>query len=196
MTNTEQKKTENQLIAHDLLASMGQLASGVAHELNNPLMSVIGFSDLLLHRNLSDDILVDLKIVNGEAQRAALIVKHLLTFASLQPQEKRSLTMNDTIKAVLTTRLNEQSVNDIQVFTRFEPNLPKILGNKAQLHQVFLNIIVNAEQAMHEAHRRGNLTITTERIGDYVRASFSDDGPGIPESHMSRMFTPFFTTRA
>ena len=192
---TEQKKPENQTGVQNLMASLGQLASGVAHELNNPLMSVIGFSDLLLRKDLADDVLGDLKIVNGEAMRAALVVERLLAFASLQPREKQPLDMNEMVKTVLKLRNHEQSEKNIRVVTRLTPGMPKIMGNEAQLQQVFLNIVVNAEQAMFETHQKGTLTISTKRSGDFIRASFCDDGPGIQESQMPHLFTPFFTTK-
>jgi len=192
---TERKKMEEQLIIQDRLASIGQLTSGVAHELNNPLTSVIGFSGLLLQRELPDDIKQDLKTINDEAQRTAKIVKNLLTFARKQPQEKQPMDINESIQRVLELRAYEQKVNHIQVTTHFAPDLPQIYGNTSQLQQVFFNLIINAEFFMLQAHARGTLTITTERIEDYVRASFTNDGPGIPKENMSHLFNPFYTTK-
>ncbi|MDO8715467.1 MAG: ATP-binding protein, partial [Dehalococcoidales bacterium] len=111
------------------------------------------------------------------------------------PQEKRAIYINEPIKTVLVLRNHEHSINNIEVNTHFAPGLPQIMGNGSQLQQVFFNIIVNAEQAMLEFHKRGTLTITTEQIGDFVRASFTDDGPGISPENMARLFSPFFTTK-
>ena len=193
---TEREKMQEQLMAQDRLASIGQLVSGVAHEINNPLTSVIGFSDLLLQRDLPDDIKGDLTIINDEARRTSRIVKNLLTFARKQPEEKTEIQVNEHIQGVLALRNHEQSVNNIKVNTHFAPNLPQIIGNSSQLQQVFFNVIVNAEQAMLEAHSRGVITVTTERLGGVVKVRLADDGPGISPENMKKLFTPFFTTKA
>jgi two-component system NtrC family sensor kinase len=193
---TERRKMQEQLIMQDRLASIGQLVSGVAHEINNPLTGIIGFSELLLARALPEDIKADLKIINDEAKRTATIVKGLLTFARKQSPEKQVIGIQESIKTVLQLRAHEQSLNNIQVKTRFASDLPQIMGNGSQLQQVFFNIVINAEFFMLEAHGKGTLTITTERIGDFVRASFADDGPGISEENMVKLFSPFHTTKA
>ncbi len=192
---TEHVKMREQLIMQDRLASIGQLVSGIAHELNNPLTGVIGFSDMLLERDLPKDIKEDLETINNEAKRTANIVKGLLTFARKQKIEKESLDINSIIQGILQLRSYEQRVSNIEVNTRFAHDLPQIFGNGSQLQQVFLNIIINAEQAMLEAHERGRLTITTEQVGNMVRASFTDDGPGIAEENLGHLFEPFFTTK-
>ena len=192
---TERRKIEEQLILTDRLASIGQLAAGIAHELNNPLTGVIGFSDLLLERDLPADVKADLVTVNQEAMRAINIVKGLLAFAREQRIEKAQIDINSIIEGVLQLRSYEQRVSNIEVDARFASALPPVMGNGAQLQQVFINIIINAEQAVLEAHGRGKLTIATERVGDMVRASFTDDGPGISPANMKQLFTPFFTTR-
>jgi PAS domain S-box-containing protein len=192
---TERRKIEEQFILTDRLASIGQLAAGIAHELNNPLTSVIGFSDLLLERDLSADVKTDLVTVNQEARRAINIVKGLLAFAREQRVEKAPVDINSIIQGILQLRSYEQRVSNIEVDARFASALPPIMGNGAQLQQVFINIIINAEQAILEAHARGKLTIATERVGDIVRASITDDGPGISPDNMKKLFVPFFTTR-
>ncbi len=192
---TERKKMQEQLMAQDRLSSIGQLVSGVAHEINNPLTGVIGFSELLLKRDLPDDVKADLKIVNDEAMRTARIIKSLLAFARKQPEGKTPVDIKEQIQRVMDLRDHEQKVNNIQVITRFASDLPWVMGNASQLQQVFFNIVINAEFFMLEAHQKGNLTITTERIGDFVRASFADDGPGISQENMRNLFTPFFTTK-
>ena len=192
---TERIKMQEQLIMQERLASIGQMASGIAHELNNPLTSVIGFSELVLEKDLAADVREDLTIINREAKRTANVVKGLLTFARKQGTEKALVDINSSVQGVLQLRSYEQSVRNIKVNTRFAPDLPQILGNGGQLQQVFLNIIANAEQAMLEAHNRGTLTIVTEWVGDITKASFVDDGPGISPENMKQLFTPFFTTK-
>jgi len=192
---TERKRMQEQLIMQDRLASIGQLVSGVAHEINNPLTSVIGFSELLLKRDLPDDVKAELKMINDEALRTIKIINGLLTFARKQPEGKTAIDINEEIQKVLALRGHEQEVNNIHVITHFASDLPPVMGNSSQLQQVFFNIVINAEFFMLKAHQRGNLTITTERTGESVRASFSDDGPGISKEIRAQLFSPFFTTK-
>ena len=192
---TERKRMEERLIITDRLASVGELAAGIAHELNNPLTSVIGFSQLLLNGNVADDVKKDLKIVYNEAQRAAEIVKNLLTSAGKHTPVKQLVNINSVIDKVLKLRAYEQRVHNIRVNTHFTPALPEIMADYFQLQQIFLNIIINAEHFMIAAHKRGILTITTEITGSIIRTSFTDDGPGIPKENLGRLFDPFFTTK-
>ncbi|MBA7664702.1 Adaptive-response sensory-kinase SasA [subsurface metagenome] len=192
---TERKRMEGQLIITDRLASIGELSSGIAHELNNPLTSVIGFSELLLDKDVPDDVKEDLEVINREAKRTAGVVRNLLTFARKHEAEKKPVDIHNIIQKVLELRAYEQKVSNIEVNTRFAPDLPEITADGFQLQQVFINIIINAEHFMIEAHRRGTLTITTERVGDIIRASFADDGPGIAKENLGHLFDPFFTTK-
>jgi signal transduction histidine kinase len=192
----ERELQQEQLILTDRLASIGQLASGIAHELNNPLTSVIGFSDLLLEKDIPADIKEDLEVINREAKRTAGVVRNLLTFARKHPTAKQLVNINNIIQTVLALGAYEQRINNIQVDTRFAPDLPKVMADGFQLQQVFLNIINNAEFFMIEAHGRGTLTVTTERVGDIIRASLADDDPGIPKENLEHyLFNPFFTTK-
>ncbi len=192
---TERKKMEEQLVVTDRLASVGELASGVAHELNNPLTGVIGFSDLLLEKELSDNVKEDLRIINSEAKRAAQVARNLLAFARKHSEEKKPVNINNIIQGVLELRAYEQKVNNIEVNTRLAPDMPEIMASDFQLQQVFLNIIINAEYFMLQAHGRGSLAITTEKMDNGVRAAFADDGPGISRESLSHLFDPFFTTK-
>jgi PAS domain S-box-containing protein len=192
---TRQKRMEEQLIMTDRLASIGELASGIAHELNNPLTSVIGFSQLLMEGNVPDNIKEDLGTVYSEAQRAAAIVKNLLTFARKHASVKQLSQVNAIIEDVLRLRAYEQKVNNIEVDQRLGTNLPEIMVDNFQMQQVFLNIIVNAEFAMLEARGKGKLVITTERVNGVIKVTFTDDGPGIAKENMKRIFAPFFTTK-
>ncbi len=192
---TELRQMEQQLIMTDRLASIGELVSGIAHELNNPLTGVIGFAQLLLEKDVSDDVKEDLTIVAGEAQRAARIVRNLLAFARKHTPVKQPSRINSIIEDVLTLRAYEQKVNNIEVFTRLDDNLPEIMLDYFQIQQVFLNIVINAEYFMIEAHRRGTLTVISEKIPGYIRISISDDGPGIKPVNLKRIFDPFYTTK-
>jgi PAS domain S-box-containing protein len=192
---TERKQMEQRLILSDRLASIGELVSGVAHELNNPLTSIIGFSQLIIDGKIETDIEEDLNIVYREAQRAADIVRNLLTFARKHAPVKQAGQINNVIVEVLKIRAYEQRVNNIVVTTKFAENLPEIMVDYFQMQQVFMNIIVNAESAMLSAHNRGTLTITTKRVDDTVIVTIADDGPGIARKDIDRIFTPFFTTK-
>lgn len=191
----ERGKMQRQLIAQDRLASIGQMVAGVAHEINNPLTSVIGFSDLLLERDLPSDVKDDLKIVNDEAHRTSKIVKGLLTFARKQPEKKEPVDINAQVKIIIELSNHRHKTNNIQVNTHFAEDLPQITANASQLQQVFLNIVMNAEQAMLEAHSKGVITVTTEQSGDIVKVYLADNGPGISPENMRKLFTPFFTTK-
>ena len=192
---TKQKRMEEQLIVTDRLASIGELSSGIAHELNNPLTSVIGFSQLLMEGEVPESMKENLATIYNEAQRAAIIVKNLLTFARKHAPVKQLTQVNTAIEGVLRLRAYEQKVNNIEVEKHFATNLPEMMMDSFQMQQVFLNIIVNAEFAMLEAHHKGKLVITTEKSEDIVRISFTDDGPGISQENLKRIFDPFFTTK-
>ncbi len=192
---TERKRMEGSLIITDRLVSIGELASGIAHEINNPLTSVIGFAQLLLDKDVPDDVKEDVRTIYREAQRTAEVVKNLLTFARKHAPAEQLVNVNSIVEKVLELRAYEQKVENIEVDTRFAPDLPEVMADYFQLQQVFLNIIINAEYFMIEAHKRGTLTITTEKVGNIVRTSFADDGPGISKEHLGHLFDPFFTTK-
>jgi two-component system NtrC family sensor kinase len=192
---TEQKKQSERLMMTDRLASLGELASGTAHELNNPLTSIIGFSQLLMEREVPDDIREDLKLINNEAQRAASVTKNLLTFARKHAPVKQRNQINNIIEDVLKLRTYEHKVNAIEVERQLDPNIPETMVDYFQMQQVFMNIIINAEYFMTAAHNRGTLIITTKKQTDTVMISFADDGPGIPPENLKRIFDPFFTTK-
>jgi PAS domain S-box-containing protein len=193
---SERKKMQEQIIAQDRLASIGQLTAGIAHELNNPLTSVVGFSELLQEQDLPDRVKEDLAIIHNEAKRASRIVYNLLTFVREHPEGKALVDINEVIRKTLELRASEQKINNIQTMTHLASDLPEIPGSAFQLQQVFLNIIINAEYFMLEAHNKGILTIVTEKAGDFIRVTITDDGPGIPPENMKHIFSPFFTTKA
>ena len=192
---TEQQKRRQQLMLTDRLASIGQLVAGVTHELNNPLTGVIGISELLLRKDIPDDIREDLEIINKEAKRAANIVKGLLTFVRNKGTEKALTDINSIIQEVLQLRSYEQKVCNIEIEARYATDLPRVIVSGTQMQQVFMNLIINAEQSILEANGKGKITINTEETGCMIRVSIHDDGPGINRENMKRLFTPFFTTK-
>jgi len=193
----EEEKVELEQKAHlaSRLASVGEMASGIAHEINNPLTAVIGFAQLLMDTDLPEEIKEDLVIIHKEAQRAAGVARSLLTFARTHAPFKQPTNVNSIIEGVLTLRAYEQNVSNIKINTKLTSDLPEVMADYSQLQQVFINIILNAEAAMLEANNGGTLTITTQRFNHSVRASFADDGPGINKENLDRIFDPFFTTK-
>ena len=192
---TEQKRQRERLMKTDRLASLGELAAGTAHELNNPLTSIIGFSQLLMEKETPDDIREDLKLINNEAQRAVKVTRDLLTFARKHAPVKQHNQINSIIEDVLELRAYLQKTNGIEVERQLDPDLPEIMVDYFQMQQVLLNIIINAEYFMTQAHNKGTLTITTKKQNSSVVISIADDGPGILPENLRRIFDPFFTTK-
>jgi two-component system NtrC family sensor kinase len=192
---TERKLMEEQLMLTDRLASIGELASGIAHELNNPLTSVIGFSQLLLEEDIPQNLKEDLGTIYSEAQRASAIVKNLLTFARKHTPLRQMSQVNNILEDVLKLRAYEHKVNNIDLEKRFATDIPEVMADYFQMQQVFLNIIVNAESAMLEANGKGKLVITTSRHNNTVSVAIADNGPGIAKKNLRRVFDPFFTTK-
>jgi PAS domain S-box-containing protein len=194
-TEEREKQLEQELNLAGRLASIGQLAAGVAHEINNPLTGVIGFSHLMLSRDIPDDIKQDLQVIHSEAQRVAKIVENLLVFAHQRKTGREYVDINEIINRVLELRAYEMKVNNIEVEPRLDPELPLTIADAGQLQQVFLNIVLNAEHFMVKAHNRGRLLVKTEKANGNIRASFTDDGTGISLENLDKIFNPFFTTK-
>jgi PAS domain S-box-containing protein len=192
----EKQQLEEKAQINSRLTAVGEMAAGIAHEINNPLTGVIGFSQLLLEKqNVPDDIKDEVRIIADGSKRVADIVKRLLTFAR-QTKPIRTLTnLNELIDNTLKLREYVLKTANITVVTRFDPELPWSVIDPGQVQQVFLNLIVNAEQEMKKAHGKGTLTITTEKNENNIRISFQDDGPGITKENMGHLFEPFFTTK-
>jgi PAS domain S-box-containing protein len=192
----EKQRLEDKAQVASRLAAVGEMAAGVAHEINNPLTGVIGFSQLLLEKqNVPEEIKEQLKIIADGSKRVADIVNRLLTFAR-QTKPIRTLTnLNELIDNTLKLREYVLKTANIEVVTLFDPELPCSVVDPGQLQQVFLNLIVNAEQEMKKAHGKGTLTITTEKKGNNIRLTFTDDGPGITKENLGHLFEPFFTTK-
>jgi len=190
-----EQRLREELYRSSRLASVGELAAGVAHEMNNPLTGILGFSQRLLRKSADDNAKESLELIHNEAQRAANVVKNLLTFARRREPKKEYSDINGILQTTLDLRAYELKTGNIEVILDLANNLPQIMVDFYQIQEVFLNIILNAEQAMVEAHGGGKLTIKTEKIEDYIRISFTDDGPGIPAVNLDRLFDPFFTTR-
>ncbi len=191
----EKREMERKAQVTSRLASVGEMASGIAHEINNPLTSVIGFSELLMEKDLPEDLREDVETIHNGAKRVADIVKRLLTFARQHKPVRSCTGINEIIESTLALRKYALETSNIEVITMLDNELPWTVADAGQLQQVFLNIIVNAETEMKKAHGRGRLTIRTEQAGDRIRISFADDGPGIAGENLERIFDPFFTTK-
>jgi PAS domain S-box-containing protein len=192
------RETQAQLVQAAKMSALGQLVSGVAHELNNPLSVIIGYGQLLLARELPAVTRRPVELMVSQADRMAKIVKNLLLFSRQRPPERVAVNLNDVIERTLAFRLNQLAVAGIEVERAYHPALPPIAGDNHQLEQVFLNLLLNAEQAILEGGRlHGRITLRTG-VGDngqLVRAQVVDNGPGISPDVLPRVFEPFFTTK-
>jgi signal transduction histidine kinase/ActR/RegA family two-component response regulator len=195
LAEEREKQLQQELILASRLATAGEMAAGIAHEINNPLTGVIGFSSLLMKKDIPEDIRKDVNIIYDGAQRIADITGRMLSYTRQRKPERTSVNVNDIIENTLALRAYEMESSGIQVETRLDPDLPITTADAGQLQQVFLNIILNAEVEMIQAHGKGNLSVKTERIDNTIRVSFKDDGPGIPKKNLDKIFDPFFTTR-
>jgi PAS domain S-box-containing protein len=197
---TGQRLIQSKLLQTEKMAALGQLVSGIAHELNNPLTSIQGYAQLLLTRRSATDRAADALRISQEAERAARIVKNLLLFSREAKSERRAVHLNEVIERTLSLRSYELKLENIDVELVLDPGLPQTLADAAQLQQVVLNLIVNAEQAIvmsrGEELRNGRILIRTRRLaGDRLAMEVSDDGPGISPEIAPRIFDPFFTTK-
>ncbi len=197
---TGQRLIQSKLLQTEKMAALGQLVSGIAHELNNPLTSIQGYAQLLLSRRSASDRTGDARRISQEAERAGRIVKNLLLFSRETKPERRAVNLNEVIERTLALRAYELKLENIAVELMLDPGLPHTLADAAQLQQVILNLIVNAEQAIvqgrGEESGHGRIRIRTRRLaGDRIGMEISDDGPGISPEIVSRIFDPFFTTK-
>jgi two-component system NtrC family sensor kinase len=190
------KATQTQLIQSEKLSAVGQFVAGVAHELNNPLTAVIGFSDLLVHTTDDPAIRPHLDRIAKSAQRCHKIVQNLLSFARQHPPERDLVALNAAIDDVLEIMTYDLRTSNIEVARSLAEGLPPIMADRHQLQQVFINIISNARQAIQAVRTDGKITVRTRRAGAQVRIEVADNGPGIRAEHLPRIFDPFFTTKA
>ncbi len=192
---TIEKKLEQQVVQSERLAAMGQMIGGVAHELNNPLTSILGVSELLQDGETRETSRKQLGILQQQARRAAEIVQNLTYFSRPPAPGKTRIDMGEVVERTLNLQAYSLRKNNITVDFLREPGLPYGLGDPHQLMQVFLNLILNAEQAIREARDRGTLRIRLGKSNNSVWASFQDDGPGIPPDTLPNIFDPFYTTK-
>ncbi|HSC28104.1 MAG TPA: ATP-binding protein [Vicinamibacterales bacterium] len=201
---TERKRLEDQardlyhqLLQAEKLAALGQTISGVAHELNNPLATILTWAERLSLRDADEQTRRGLDAILGEAERAAKIVRNLLTFARKRHTTRAMVDLNQILRETLALRSYEQRVSNITTLEALPTGLPLVFADPHQIQQVLLNLIINAEQAMIGSHGRGTLILRSwhDRERDAVVLEVNDDGPGVPDDVQPRIFDPFFTTK-
>src|SRR3989442_13350056 len=189
---------QEQLIQSEKMSAIGQLVSGVAHELNNPLAGISAFAQLLLsEKRFPPDQRTAAEMIYAEARRASRIVQNLLTFARQHKPGRTPTSVNQVLDDTLELRGYELRVRGIEVARDYDEHVPETMADAHQLQQVFLNLITNAEQAMEKSPReRQRLIVHTRCAAEAaIRIEIEDTGPGIPPSLLERIFNPFFTTK-
>lgn len=194
--DTEMRRLQDQLIQSEKMSAIGQLIAGVAHDLNNPLASVVGFADFLIEAgDVPPRLRQPLEAIRDEAERAAKIVRSLLSFARKHEGEHRPQPIAPIIEATLILLKNQLTALRIDARTEIEPDLPPVAVDANRIQQVFVNVINNAAQAMHGSGIGDTITIRAFRDGALVVVTIADNGPGIPPEIAGRIFEPFFTTK-
>jgi len=191
---TDAADLQAKLMHTEKMAALGQLVSGVAHEVNNPLAAIVGFTDLLLENpSIAEEAKEDLRVILQEAQRTRVIVQNLLSFARHVPAHREPVRVNSLLRQTLKLRAYDLSSHGVEIAERYEEDVPLTIGDPHQLQQVFLNILNNAYDAIQEVGRPGRIEIATSHVDGQLEVAFRDNGPGI--SHPERIFDPFFTTK-
>ena len=201
---SERKKADDQsrdgryqLLQAEKMAALGQTISGVAHELNNPLATILSWAERLAERDVDDKTRQGLEVILAESERAARIVRNLLTFARKRQTTRAMVDLNQVVRETLALRAYEQKVSNVQVIEALSNGLPEVFADGHQIKQVLLNLVINAEQACLAASGRGTIVVRTSYDSDRGSAvlEVNDDGPGIAEDRQGRVFDPFFTTK-
>jgi PAS domain S-box-containing protein len=191
---TDAASLQSKLMHAEKMAAVGQLVSGVAHEVNNPLTAILGFADLLMENpELPESARKDMRVILQEAQRTKQIVQNLLSFARQMPPQRKALQLNPILRRTVQLRSYDFQSHGVEVIEQLEQDLPSVIGDSHQLQQVFLNILNNAYDAVGDTGRPARIEISTAHKGNSVEILFRDNGPGI--SHPDRIFDPFFTTK-
>ena len=194
----ETRDIYHQLLQAEKMAALGQTISGVAHELNNPLATIISWSERLSQRSeLDEPVRRGLETILSESERAARIVRNLLTFARKRQTTRAMVDVNQVVRETLALRAYEQRICNIDIIDALAAGLPQVFADGHQVQQVLLNLVINAEQAMLAAKGRGTIVVRTWHDADQesVILEINDDGPGIPDELQPKIFDPFFTTK-
>lgn len=194
----EREELRRRLTQTEKLAALGQFVAGIAHELNNPLQGVLGHMELLRATGaFPKQLRREVATIYREADRAAKIVHNLLVFAGSRRVARRPVSLNGVLQKVVTLRATAHRALDIEVVRHYDERLPRVASDPLLLHQVFLNMVMNAEHAIAATGRPGRIELTTSltRSSDRVVATVRDTGTGIPEGTLTRIFEPFYTTK-
>jgi signal transduction histidine kinase/CheY-like chemotaxis protein len=189
------KTTQAQLVQSEKLSAVGEFVAGVAHELNNPLAAVMGFSEMLKDADVDEDLRRHLDLIFKSALRCRKIVQSLLSFARRHQPERKPVAVNKLIDEVLEIVAYQLKTSNVEVVTQFAPRLPLVLADGHQIQQVVLNLINNARQAIEAHQASGRITIRTDMQETVIRIAIQDNGPGISPENLTRIFDPFFTTK-
>jgi len=192
---TVEKKLEQQIIQSERLAAMGQMIGGFAHELNNPLTAILGVSELLREGESNESRTRQLTMLHQQARRATEIVQNLMYFSRPPAPGKSPVNLNELVDRTLHLHAYSLRKSNITVDFLAEEGLPQVMGDPLQLMQVFLNLMLNAEQAIREAREKGTLRIRLRKTAERVLLTFEDDGPGIAPDILPNIFDPFYTTK-
>jgi two-component system NtrC family sensor kinase len=191
---TDAASLQAKLMHTEKMAALGQLVSGVAHEVNNPLAAIVGFTDLLLENPaVPADAKEELQVILQEAQRTRVIVQNLLSFARQMPAQREPAQINSILRQTIKLRAYDLENHGVELTEKYAAELPMVIGDPHQLQQVFLNILNNAYDAVQETRRTGKIEVQTVHRSDKIEIAFCDNGPGI--SQIDRIFDPFFTTK-
>ena len=191
---TDSAVLRDKLVHTEKMAAVGQLVSGVAHEVNNPLTAILGFADLLMENpDLPESARKDMRVILQEAQRTKQIVQNLLSFARQMPPQRNAVQLNSILRRTIQLRSYDFASHGVDIVEHLDEELPEVMGDAHQLQQVFLNILNNAYDAVHEIGRPPRIEIMSTKAGDAVEVSFRDNGEGI--SDPDKIFDPFFTTK-
>jgi PAS domain S-box-containing protein len=191
---TDSAMLRSKLMHAEKMAAVGNLVAGVAHEVNNPLTAILGFTDLLMENpELPESARRDLRVILQEAQRTKQIVQNLLSFARQMPPQRKPIQLNSILQRTVHLRSYDFISHGIQVIEHLDESLPQVVGDSHQLQQVFLNIVNNAYDAVRDTGRSARIEISSAVAGPFVEISFRDNGTGI--SDPERIFDPFFTTK-
>lgn len=191
---TDQRRLQDQLVHTERLSAIGELVAGIAHEVSNPLQTVLGSVELMLEEEHSAQTRKDLETVRRESGRAAQIVRNLLAFVRRSSPDRQSLDLNDIVRDALALRLFQLQQRSIGLVTELAPPLP-VLGSREELQQVVLNLVNNAEHAIAGGRETGTITVRTRSEGHDHIVEVIDDGPGVSDELRGRIFEPFFTTK-
>jgi signal transduction histidine kinase/CheY-like chemotaxis protein len=193
---TGQRQIQSKLQQTEKMAAVGQLVSGIAHELSNPLTSIMGYAQLLLNQRVSEIRSGEARLIFEEAGRASRIVKNLLSYARQAEPERTRTDVNEVVERTVALRDYELKTQNIVVRCDLESNLPATLADPHQLQQVVLNLLINAEQAIRATRGKGRIKLSTRKVSaSRLAIEISDDGPGIAPEISGRVFDPFFTTK-